>query len=237
MPSIDFFAAAEEHFAKMVENLQTQVNTENHLNIIEDDLLKETRELARLLLQGNIDSRGDGDVGITVLSTEKVKLQKRRKTQRSLKTVFGRVSINRVSYSSSGHQSLAPKDALLNLPKCSFSYGLQKMVVMETIKGAFEDSLITIERLTGVRIGQRQALEIVKQCARDFDSFYIETSLNTKIEKLSFVPIMVLTTDGKGIVMRPEGLRKETRKRKDSTKKKLKHRLSKGEKGVVLQCE
>lgn len=231
MQSIDFFAAAEEHFAKMVENLQTPVKTENHLNIIEDDLLKETRELARLLLQGPIDSRGDGDTGVTVLSTEQVKLQKRRKIQRSLKTVFGKVIINRVSYSSEGHQSLFPLDASLNLPKGSFSDGLQKRVIMETIKGSFEDSLITRERLTSVRIGQRQALEIVKQCAIEFDSFYQETSLNTNIEELSLVPIMVLTTDGKGIVMRPSGLREETRKRKDNTNQKLKHRLSKGEKG------
>lgn len=106
MQSIDFFVAAEEHFAKIVENLQTQVKTENHLNIIEDDLLKETRELARLLLQGHIDSRGDGNAGVTVISTKNVKLQKRRKIQRSLKTLFGFVRINRVSYSSEGHQSL-----------------------------------------------------------------------------------------------------------------------------------
>lgn len=205
MQSIDFFVAAEEHFAKIVENLQTQVKTENHLNIIEDDLLKETRELARLLLQGHIDSRGDCNAGVTVISTKNVKLQKRRKIQRSLKTIFGFVRINRVSYSSKGHQSLFPLDAALNLPRYSFSYGLQQMAVRETIKGSFEESLLTIERLTGMKIGQRQALEIVKQCAIDFDSFYQKTFLNTKIEELSLVPIMVLTTDGKGIVMRPDG--------------------------------
>jgi len=231
MQSIDFFVLAEEYFAKIVENLQTQEQTENHLNIVEDALLEETRELARLLLQGHIDSRGDGDIGATVLSAEKVKLQKRRKTPRSLKTVFGKDRHNRVSYSQEGYQSLFPLDALLNLPTVSFSYGLQKMVVLETIKGSFKDSLMTIERLTGVRIGQRQALEIVKQCAIDFDSFYIETSISAKIEELSKVPIMVLTTDGKGVVMRSDGLREETRKRNDNTSKKLKHRLSKGEKG------
>jgi hypothetical protein len=82
-----------------------------------------------------------------------------------------------------------------------------------------------------VKIGQRQALEIVKQCAIDFDSFYQETFLNTKIEELSLVPIMILTTDGKGIVMRPDSLREKTKKRQCNTNHKLKHRLSKGEKG------
>ena len=233
MQFIDFFADAEKYLAQMVVKLQSQVTKENHLDILEDELLEETRELARLLLQGHIDSRSFGDIGATVITTETVKLQKRKKRQRQrvLKTIFGKISINRLSYSSVGHQSLFPLDALLNLPRGSFSYGLQQMLVREIITGSFEESLLTIERLTSVRIGQRQALEIVKQCAMDFDSFYQETFINTKTDELSLVPIMVLTTDGKGIIMRHDSLREGTRKRQCNTNNKLKHRLSKGEKG------
>ncbi|HIE01618.1 MAG TPA: hypothetical protein EYP59_15225 [Thiotrichaceae bacterium] len=215
----------------MLENLQSQVTKENHLDILEDDLLGETRELARLLLQGHIDSRGNGDIGTTVISTEKVKLQKRRHTHRSLKTIFGKISLNRLSYSSVGHQSLFPLNASLNLPSCSFSYGLQQMLVKEIIKGSFEESLLTIEGLTGVRIGQRQAIEIAKQSAIDFDSFYQEAFRNSKTEELSSLPIRVLTTDGKGIVEQTDGLRTETRKRHNNTHHKLKHRLSKFDAG------
>jgi len=35
-------------------------------------------EMLRFLLQGHIDSRGFGDIGATVITTEKVKLQKRK---------------------------------------------------------------------------------------------------------------------------------------------------------------
>jgi len=231
MPSIDFFVAAEKYFAKMVENLQNPVIKKNHLDILEDELLKETRELARLLLQGHLDSRGDGDIGAMVISSEKVKLKKRRKTSRVLKTIFGQVKISRVSYSLVGHRSQFPLDASLNLPRGSFSYGLQQMVVQELIKGSFEDSLLTIERLTGVTIGPRQALEIVKQCAMDFDPFYQEKFFQIRTEELLLVPIMVLTTDGKGIVMRPAGLREGTRKLQSQTNHKLKHRLSKFDAG------
>jgi hypothetical protein len=38
MPSIDFFVTAEKYFAQMVEVIK-----ENHLNILEDELLRETR--------------------------------------------------------------------------------------------------------------------------------------------------------------------------------------------------
>jgi hypothetical protein len=89
---------------------------------------------------------------------------------------------------------------------------------------------LTIERLTGVKIGKRQALEIVKQCASDFEAFYQEQFLSVLPDEVNKVPIMVLTTDGKGIVMRYDGLREETKKRSSASNMKLKHRLSKGEK-------
>jgi len=106
MQSIDFFSSAEKYASKNGGELAKPSNKRKSPfeakvfarknfcleDILEDYLLGETRELARLLLQGHIDSRGDGDIGATIISTEKVKLQKSRKTQRSLKTVFGFVT-------------------------------------------------------------------------------------------------------------------------------------------------
>jgi hypothetical protein len=144
--------------------------------------------------------------------------------------VFGKININRVGYCRPGHHNLFPLDASLNLPRGSFSYGLQQMLAKKVIKGSFEESLLTIEQLTGVRIGKRPAIEIVKQCADDFDSFYQQQFLITNPSIVPRLPIMVLTTDGKGVVMRTESLREGTRKRQLDTNHKLKHRLSKGEK-------
>ncbi len=42
--------------------------------------------------------------------------------------------------------------------------------------------------------------------------------------------VLVLSCDGKGVVMRPEALRAQTRKQADSSQTKLKTRLSRGEK-------
>jgi len=50
MQSINFFADAENYFAQMVVKLQSQATKENPLDILEDELLKETRELARFLV-------------------------------------------------------------------------------------------------------------------------------------------------------------------------------------------
>jgi hypothetical protein len=140
MLSVDFFAAAENYFAKMLENLQSQTTKEKHLDIIERHLSEEARELARLLLQGHIDSRGGGDIGATVISADFVTLNHKRKMPRALYTVFGQVNMNRVGYSRRGHHSLFPLDAQLNLPNGSFSYELQQMVTRESIKGSFFDT-------------------------------------------------------------------------------------------------
>lgn len=110
MQSFDFFVAAERHFTQMVENLQSSVTKESHLNILEHDLLEESRKLARLRLQGHIDLRGLGDVGDVVISAEHVKLNHRRKMSRSLYTVFGKISINRVGYCRPRHHNRFPLD-------------------------------------------------------------------------------------------------------------------------------
>lgn len=230
MQSDDFFAAAERHFTQMVENLQSIATKENHLDLLEQNLLEESRELSRRIEQGHIDSRGVGEIGSVVISAEQVKLNRKRKIQKSLLTVFGKLRLNRFGYFSPGHHYLFPLDASLNLPCSLFSYGLQKMLALEVIKSSFDESLKTIEQLTSVRIGKRQALVLVKQAAIDFDAFYEQSFLNAQPDEVSSQPIMVLTTDGKGIVMRSESLREKTRKQQLNTTHKLKHRLSKGEK-------
>ena len=230
MQSIDFFTAAERYFTQIVDDLQSIITTENHLDLLEHNLLEASRELARLLLQGHIDSRGSGDIGPFVISAEQVKLNQKRNIQRSLYTVFGKIRLNRTGYFRPGYHYLFPLDASLNLPQGLFSYGLQKMLAQEIIKSSFDESRLTIEQKTGVRIGKRQALTLVEQCASDFDTFYQQSFLNTQPDEVASLPIMVLTTDGKGIVMRPDSLREGTRKRQLNTTHKLKHRLSKGEK-------
>jgi len=105
MLSVDFFAAAENYFAKMFSILQSQTTKEKRLDILEQHLSEETRELARRIDQGHIDSRGDGDIGAAVISIDKVKLNHKRKMLRTLYTVFGEINVNRVGYSRRGHYS------------------------------------------------------------------------------------------------------------------------------------
>lgn len=146
---------------------------------------------------------------------------------RKIHTFFGTVVLHRTGYSTRGHLRAYPMDAFLRLPSSSVSIPLQKFLISEVAKGSFEEALQLLYEVTSVRISKGKAMTLIQNSASDFDSFY-EAKGKPKI--VPNCPILVLTTDGKGIVMRPEGLREATKKRCLATKNKHKTRLSKGEK-------
>ena len=68
----------------------------------------DARNLTRKILQGHIETRGDG-----------VRLSHKRMFKK-MRTLFGEICITRAGYSLRGHAKLFPLDALLNLPLSSY---------------------------------------------------------------------------------------------------------------------
>ncbi len=122
--------------------------------------------------------------------------------------------------------SLYPLDGRLNLPETKYSYGLAERLCETVVHQSFEGTLATIESTTGGKIPKRQAEEMVMAASQDFDVFY------EKVEKKesSVQDLLCLTTDGKGIVVKENGLREATRKAAQKEKHKLQTRLCRGEK-------
>ncbi|QTA87281.1 Uncharacterized protein dnm_033110 [Desulfonema magnum] len=149
--------------------------------------------------------------------------------ERTVMTVFGKVRIKRTGYSRPGKSSLFPLDAVLNLPEGIHSYGIRKALALEVSKSSFSEATDSIRRQTGVRMHKRQAEHLSRKAVRCFDEYYEQTCslLPGEAEKL---PLLILTTDGKGIVVRKEDLREETRKKAENARRKLNKRISKGEK-------
>ncbi len=135
-------------------------------------------------------------------------------------SVFGAVRVARTGYCQPGVSSLFPRDAQLNLPRQSYSHRLQKRVAAKAAKMAFESVASDIEAETGVRMGTRQLKEIVNAAAQDFGAFYAQPCPEEIAQHAAAKPIQVLTFDGKGVVMRQEGLREETRKRDEASAQK-----------------
>lgn len=67
---------------------------------------------------------------------------------------------------------------------------------------------------------------MAQAAAVDFEAFFAEA----KRPEPDDDEVVVLSADGKGVVMRPEGLRSATRAKAEASQNKLKGRLSKGEK-------
>ena len=225
------FVEATESFHQLVDKLR-QKSSGLQLSQAETLLKEEGRELLRQLMQGLLNAGGNGDVGVAVENSEGVVLLHKRERSAQIKTIFGAVTTVRQGYSNHEEVSVFPKDQALNLSEGAFSYGLRKEVVQEVVRGSFAATSESVLSHTGVKIHGRQIEEVTVDAAQDFEAFYERRAI-TKTKNVSTrkeLPLQVITSDGKGIVMRKEDLREATRKKAEETSHHLQHRLSKGEK-------
>ena len=186
------------------------------------------RDLLRTLLQDHLDLRAQREtrlervVGADGMARNSVE----NGHGRGLRSVFGLVTVTRQAYRRKGHANLHPADMALNLPLERHSHGLRRLAAVEAAGGSFEEVQSSIARSTGERLGKRQIEEMVERAAVDFDAFYAERARPAGDPD----DVLVLTCDGKGIVMRPQALRPATAEAAEKAAHKLQTRLSPGEK-------
>jgi hypothetical protein len=143
--------------------------------------------------------------------------------------VFGTVEVGRVGYGRPGDDSLHPLDGQLNLPPERYSLEVRRRVAQEAAKSSFAEVIRTLESYTGAEVPKRQVEQLVMRAAQDFDAFY-EAGRREPEESAPARSVLVITVDGKGVVMRKEDLRAATRRAATKRQHKLHWRLSKGEK-------
>jgi hypothetical protein len=195
---------------------------------LEDQLDVRGRELLRQLFQDRLDltaaregRRHDvtGEDGVPRTRAEKGRT-------RPLVTKFGQVTVSRIAYRAPGRPDVHPLDAALNLPEEKHSHGLRKMAAVESARGSMGAACDAVARATGVRIGKRQLEELARRCAAHVEAFYLQRVINPVPDSWP----LVLTFDGKGIVMLPGALRPATAKAAAAAQGRLATRLSPGEK-------
>ena len=135
-----------------------------------------------------------------------------RSHERKLESVFGRVSVKRISYGKKGEKSIHPLDVELNLPPEKYSHGLQKVASIEAARGSYDEALEAVKRYTSGHMPKRQVEELMKKSVCDFEAFYAQPVF---VQVMSAV-LLVLSLDAKGIVMRHEDLRKASRREKSA---------------------
>ena len=225
----DLFVAATEKYEKLKVRLCEPDTLDLGHDEVERIIRNDGRDVLREMLQAHLVLRSFSEVVEPVVGAdEEERTHRRDGTSRELTSVLGNVTVPRTRYEGRSLSSLQPVDSDLQLPPEQYSLEVRREAVKSATQGSFDKTVQTLAELTGVTIPKRQVEELIRRAATDFTAFYEETMLAVPAVELS--PLMVLTFDAKGIVMRREALREATRRAAEQAQPKLKSRLSKGEK-------
>jgi hypothetical protein len=227
------FSISKQKFESLIRRLSGEETA--HLDHAELEALvdRDGREILRQLYQDHLDLRAVQEQKLESVqgSDGESRNHRREGETKNLRVIFGDVEVTRISYEGRGMSGLRPLDAALNLPSCLYSYGVQRHLIDHAIKMSFEETGEQFERMVGVHVSKRAVEMNIQNAAQDFDAFYASSQLRKKTENESPNDLLVLSSDGKGVVVRKCDLREETRKRAELEKKtKQKKRLSPGQK-------
>ena len=205
------YAAAEASFAETKAYLSSREALQMRESDLERELNRRGQELMRKLLQGHLDQRSPGEAAGPVEGADGVERSERRLHDRQLETTFGTVAVERLGYARHGHDSLHPLDASLNLPAERYSLEVRRRVAEAAASRSFDEALFELSRHSGADVPKRQAEQLVARAAEDFDAFYAARRAAAG-EPVADESVVVLTFDGKGVVLHHEDLREATRK-------------------------
>ncbi|HEX2808584.1 MAG TPA: hypothetical protein VHN80_20670 [Kineosporiaceae bacterium] len=227
-PSVEAFAASRELFENVLGWLAGREAGGLEHSHLESRLQDDARELFRQLFQDHLDLRAAREQRIELVTDADQVAHPNTEPghTRGLATVFGQVRVTRIAYRARGQANLHPADGILNLPEEEYSHGLRRLAAVESSRGSFDGALEAIERGTGQQVGKRQVEQLARRSATDADGFYRQRQPPAG----SSSDPLVLSCDGKGVVMRPDALRPATAAAAAKTRQKLATRLSKGEK-------
>jgi hypothetical protein len=226
-PVANQFAAADQAYATITEFLRSEEARQVKHSELERQLEGMGRELMRKLLQAHLDLRQPGQAVEPVRDAAGTTLTPTAVQTRSLESIFGTVEVARTGYGAAGKPSLHPLDGELNLPPEKYSLEVRRRVALEAAKSSFDEGVKTLEAFTGAHVPKRQFEQEVIRAAQDFEGFYADRQTRGRADPQSG-SILVLTVDGKGVVMRPEDLREATQRAAAARAKSFTARLGGG---------
>ena len=224
----EIFSASDARYRSLVGFLQDPEAGGLTHDQLEDRLDIDGQALLRQLLQDHLDLRASRERRAYGVRDERGECHGAVEAGhvRKLERIFGEVDVTRLAYRAKGRQNLHLQDAALNLPAERHSHGLRERCAIEATRGSFEEAQASLVRATGVEIGKRQVEGLARRAACDVVVFYEQLERGAAEES----DALVISADGKGIVMGPDSLRPGTLRNARSSAHKLKTRLSKGEK-------
>lgn len=199
--TVTLTAEARRELSKVEVWLFSENALESPIHVVEEEHFRRMREVSRLLYEAHIRARGRGDVGHRVAVVDDdgnmVVHSHRRPQPCNQSSLFGDVDIERTGYAHPGRPSVRPIDQQLQLPERSFSYEVQRRVILRAVQGPFNEAVENINDLTGLNLSNKSAEDVVMDGAVDFETFYKAFTPTTE----ETGPIVVGAVDGKGVPM------------------------------------
>ena len=175
------------------------------LEELERRVVAGVRALGCAVLQHALDVRAGAEVQLAqVTGADGVARPRAGRGARTIVTVLGPVRVRRIGYRAGvkGARALFPADAVLNLPRRRYSWGLQQLAVLFTQAVSYEQARRFVRAATGVSIGKRQLEQITAEAAADAAGF--EAALPPE----QGAGPLALSPDAKGVAMLPGALRR-----------------------------
>ncbi len=182
-------------------------------------VIERGRDLLRGLVQLSLDGQAEREVRLPrVTGADGVRRARaERGHARTVVTRLGKVAVRRIGYRSGvrGAGSLFPRDAVLNLPPCGYSWPLQRLAEMAARSGSYAQAGEFVLAATGVRIGGRQLEQVTVAAAADAERFCQDRGPDPAAGPGAGpgqgLPPLAISADGKGVAMRPEARRRRAK--------------------------
>jgi hypothetical protein len=184
-------------------------------HVVEEFITGTGRDVFQQVLQDHLDARAAAEPRLAEVPGADDVVRRRAEPghARLLGTTVGQVEVTRIAYRAPGVSNLHPGDARLALPQGRYSYPLCKAVVHESVTGALRQARDGLARMTGVRVGTQQLMQITVDAARDVRDFYAQHRVPDPVVR-DGAPggrdLLVLSVDATGVNMIDSGLREAT---------------------------
>lgn len=183
---------------------------------IEKHIFSSVLQIGFYAMQYFFAEKGTGDVGPTLkLDSGRVMKKESCLRGRDYYSIFGKFKVPRTCYRADGFCGVMPLDSQVDMPNKCYSYFLQEIFDILSIRDSFGEASISLERLLGLKISPSRFEVISQDTSTSYDEFY-ENKEKPAAE--SEGDLQVVSFDGKGVPV----IKREAAK--------LKARLGKGEK-------
>jgi hypothetical protein len=199
---------ALELLHKLVEFLGQARTSGTAAHEVERGLFEKMLEMGQSLMREFLTSCGTGDEGEEKILPDGRKLKRMPALHvKPYLSVFGDIEVERVVYATRPGQKIeyAPLDARLQLPENKYSYLLQEWSQGMAVEAPYAQVSKNLEKIFGLKIGVHALERQNRDLGESVPDFWENREPPPPAEKET---IIVATSDGKGIPIRPGACKK-----------------------------